>query len=76
MIEFRVCPSIELIINDFITIRIENRHIGYKYYFFQILKKKLMEIQDPREGVLEFISEIDKAIIEETTSWITIEEFE
>ena len=35
-----------------------------------------MEIQDPREGVLEFISEIDKAIIEETTSWFTIEEFE
>ena len=62
--------------NDFITIRIENRHIGYKYYFLQILKKKLMEIQDPREGVLAFIREIDKAIIEETTSWITIEEFE
>ena len=35
-----------------------------------------MEIQDPREGVLAFISEIDKAIIEETTSWITIEKFE
>ena len=35
-----------------------------------------MEIQDPREGVLAFICEIDKAIIEETTSWITIEEFE
>ena len=35
-----------------------------------------MEIQDPREGVLAFISEIVKAIIEETTSWITIEEFE
>ena len=62
--------------SDFITIRIENRHIGYKYYFLQILKKKLMEIQDPREGVLAFIREIDKAIIEETTSWITIEEFE
>ena len=35
-----------------------------------------MEIEDPREGVLAFIREIDKAIIEETTSWITIEEFE
>ena len=35
-----------------------------------------MEIQDSREGVLAFIREIDKAIIEETTYWITIEEFE
>ena len=35
-----------------------------------------METQDPREGVLAFISEINKEIIEETTSWITIEKFE
>lgn len=61
--------------NDFVTIRIENKHIGFKYYFLQILKKKLMEIQNPREGVLVFIREREKTIIEETTSWITIEEF-
>lgn len=34
-----------------------------------------MEIQNPREGVLVFIREREKTIIEETTSWITIEEF-
>ena len=62
--------------NAFTTIRIENKHIGYKYYFLQILRKKLMEIQNPREGVWVFIHEIEEAIIEETTSWITIGEFE
>lgn len=62
--------------NGYVTIRIENKNIGFKYYFLQILEKKLMEIPNPREGVLVFIREIEKAIIEEAKSWITIGEFE